>query len=219
MPAAASVRRGRSSFATASSSGVGSAEELSTSRSVTSEGSTSSLACATQRALKSSTVCCRSTPLTATYCAPTTSLRFTHAVLGAPACGACNTTGPYEMTAQSSRTQAAPLLNALLGCARGALRPKETRGVRVAPDAAQEHAASSAAERSGTLAEAAAPPRAQARRESSRRDAQRSCNPLVHRRTRQVRGQRAAWWRSAAQKRLRRFCTSEACRGSERPSE
>ena len=107
------------------------------------------------------------------------------------------------MTAQSSRTQAAPLLNALLGCARGAMRPKETRGVRVAPDAAQEHAASSAAERSGTLAEAEAATRAQARRESSRRGAQRSCYPLVHHGTRQARGQRAAWRRSAAQKAAR----------------
>jgi hypothetical protein len=104
------------------------------------------------------------------------------------------------MTAQSSRAQAAPLLNALFGCARGAIRPQETRGVRVAPDAAQEHAASSAAERSGTLAEAAATPQAQARRKSSRRCAQHSCYPLVHRGTRQARGQRAAWRRSAAQK-------------------
>jgi hypothetical protein len=123
------------------------------------------------------------------------------------------------MTAQTSRAQAAPLLNALLGCARGAMRPKETRGVRVAPDAEQEHAASSAAERSGTLAEAAVPPRAQARRERSRRGAQRSCYPLVHRGTRQARIQRTAWRRSAAQKRLRCSRTSEACRGSERPRE
>ena len=79
------------------------------------------------------------------------------------------------------------------------MRSKETRGVRVAPDAAQEHAASSAAERSGTLAQAEAAPRAQARRESSRRGAQRSCNPLQHRGIRQARGQRAAWRRSAAQ--------------------
>jgi Fe2+ transport system protein FeoA len=123
------------------------------------------------------------------------------------------------LTAQSSQAQAAPLLNALLGCERGAMRPKETRGVRVAPDAAKEHAASSDAERSGTLAEAAAPPRAQARRESSRRGAQHSCYPLVDRCTRQLRGQRAAWRRSAAQKRLRCSRTSEACRGSERQRE
>jgi len=120
--------------------------------------------------------------------------------MGAQACGDCNTTGPNEMTAQSSRAQAAPLPRAFLGCAHGARRPAETRGVRVAPDAAQEHAASSAAERSGTLAQAEAAPHAQARRESSRRDAQRSCNPLVHRGTRQARGQRAAWRRSAAQR-------------------
>ena len=218
-PALASVRRGRSSFAIASSSGLGSASELFTSRSVTSEGSTSSFACATQRALKSSTVCCKSTPLTATYCAPATSLRITHTVMGALACGPCNTTGPREMTAQSSRAKAAPLLNALLGCAHGAIRPQQTGGVRVAPDAAQEHAASSATERSGTLAEAEAATRAQARRESSRRGAQRSCYPLVYHGTRHARGQRAAWRRSAAQKRLRRFCTSEACCGSERQRE
>ena len=219
IPAAASVRRGRSSFAIASSLGLGSASELFTSRSVTSEGSTSSFACATQRALKSSTVCCKSTPLTATYCAPATSLRITHPVMGALACGPCNTTGPREMTAQSSRAQAAPLLNALLGCAHGAIRPQKTRGVRVAPDAAQEHAASSAAERSGTLAEAGAAPGAQARRESSRNDAQRSRYPLVHHGTRHARGQRATWRRSAAQKRLRRLRMSEACRGSERQRE
>ena len=146
-------------------------------------------------------------------------MRFTHTVMGAPACGTCNTTGPREMTAQSSRAQAAPLPRALRGCAHGAIRPKETRGVRVEPEAAQQHAASSAAERSGTLAVAAAAQRAQARRESSRRGAQRSCYPLVHHGTRQARGQRAAWRRSAAQKRLRRLCTSEACRGSERPRE
>jgi hypothetical protein len=139
--------------------------------------------------------------------------------MGAPASGPCNTTGPREMTALTSRAQAAPLLNALLGCAHGAMRPKETRGVRVAPDAAQEHAASSAAERSRTLAEAAAPPHAQARRESSRRGAQRSCYPLVHRGTQQARIQRTAWRRSAAQKRLRRSHTSEACCGSERQRE
>ena len=127
-------------------------------------------------------------------------MRFTHTVMGAQACGDCNTTGPNEMTAQSSRAQAAPLPRAFLGCAHGARRPAETRGVRVAPDAAQEHAASSAAERSGTLAQAEAAPHAQARRESSRRDAQRSCNPLVHRGTRQARGQRAAWRRSAQPK-------------------
>ena len=127
-------------------------------------------------------------------------MRFTHTVMGAPASGPCNTTGPREMIAQSSRAKAAPLLNALLGCAHGAIRPQQTRGVRVAPDAAQEHAASSAAERSGTLAQAEAAPHAQARRESSRRDAQRSCNPLVHRGTRQARGQRAAWRRSAQPK-------------------
>ena len=123
------------------------------------------------------------------------------------------------MTALTSRAQAAPLLNALLGCAHGAMRPQQTRGVHVAPDAAQEHAASSAAERSAALAEAAAPPHAQARRESSRRGAQHSCYPLVDRCTRQARGQRAAWRRSAAQKRLRRSRTSEACHGSERPRE
>jgi hypothetical protein len=120
--------------------------------------------------------------------------------MGAPASGPCNTTGPREMTAQSSRAKAAPLLNALLGCAHGAIRPQQTRGVRVAPDAAQEHAASSAAERSAALAEAAAPPRAQARRESSRRGAQHSYYPLVYRCNRQVRGQRAAWRRSVAPK-------------------
>ena len=123
------------------------------------------------------------------------------------------------MTAQSSRAQAAPLPRALRGCAHGARRQKETRGVRVSPDAAQEHAASSAAEHSRTLAEAAAAPHAQARRESSRRGAQRSCYPLVHRGTRQARIQRTAWRRSAAQKRLRRSRTSEACHGSERPRE
>ena len=123
------------------------------------------------------------------------------------------------MTALTSRAQAAPLLHALLGCAHRAIRPKETSGVRVAPDAAQEHAASSAAERSGTLAEAAAAPHAQARRESSRRGAQHSCYPLVDRCTRRARGQRAAWRRSAAQKRLRHLRMSEACRGSERPRE
>jgi len=80
------------------------------------------------------------------------------------------------------------------------MRPQETRGVHVAPDAEQEHAASCAAERSGTLAEAEAATRAQARRESSRRGARRSCYPLVHHGTRQARGQRAAWRRSAAQK-------------------
>jgi hypothetical protein len=80
------------------------------------------------------------------------------------------------------------------------MRPQETRGVHVAPDAEQEHAASCAAERSGTLAEAEAAPHAQARRESSRRDAQRSRFQLVHHGTRQARGQRAAWRRSAAQK-------------------
>jgi hypothetical protein len=121
------------------------------------------------------------------------------------------------MTAQTSRAQAAPLLNALLGCARGAMRPKETRGVRVAPDAEQEHAASSAAERSGTLAVAAAPPRAQARRERSRRGAQHGCYPLVDRCTRQLRGQRAAWRRSAAQKAATLVHVRSACRGSERP--
>jgi hypothetical protein len=99
------------------------------------------------------------------------------------------------------------------------MRPQQTRGVHVAPDAAQEHAASSAAEHSRTLAEAAAAPHAQARRESSRRGAQRSCYPLVHRGTRQARIQRTAWRRSAAQKRLRRSRTSEACHGSERPRE
>ena len=105
------------------------------------------------------------------------------------------------MTAQSSRAQAAPLLNALLGCAREVMRPRKTRGVRVTPDAAEEHAASSAAERRETLVEAeAAPPRAQARRKSSRRGAQRSRYPLVHRDTRQARGQCAAWRRSAQPK-------------------
>ena len=123
------------------------------------------------------------------------------------------------MTAQSSRAQAAPLLRVLRGCTHGTMRPKETRGVRVAPDAEQEHAASSAAERSGTLAEAAAAPRAHARRESSRRGAQHSCYPLVDHCTRQARGQRAAWRRSAAQKRLQRSRASEVCRGSERPRE
>ena len=146
-------------------------------------------------------------------------MRFTHTVTGAPACGACNTTGPREMTAQSSQAQAAPLPRVLLGYARGAIRPKQTRGVRVAPDAVQGDAASSAAECSGTLAEAAAPPRAQARRESSRRGAHRSCYPLVHRGARQARGRRAAWRRSAAEKRLRRSCMSVECYGSERPRE
>jgi hypothetical protein len=145
-------------------------------------------------------------------------MRFTHTVMGAPASGACNTTGPREMTAPTSRAKAAPLLRVLRGCAHGAIRPKETRGVGVAPDAAQEHAASTA-ERSGTLAQAEAGPHAQARRESSRRGAQHSCYPLVDRCTRKARGQRAAWRRSAAQKWLRRLCTSEACRGSERPRE
>ena len=123
------------------------------------------------------------------------------------------------MTALTSRAQAAPLLRVLRGCARGAMRPQETRDVGVAPDAAQKHAASSAAGRSGTLAQAEASPHAQARRESSRRGAQHSCYPLVHHGTRRARGQRAAWRRTAAQKSLQRTRTSEACRGSERPSE
>jgi hypothetical protein len=80
------------------------------------------------------------------------------------------------------------------------MRPQQTRGVHVAPDAAQEHAASSTAECSAALAEAEAAPHAQARRESSRRGAQHSCYPLVHRGTRQARIQRTAWRRSAAQK-------------------
>jgi hypothetical protein len=119
--------------------------------------------------------------------------------MGAPACGACETT-ERGTTAQMSRAQAAPLPRVLRGCAHGAIRPQQTRGVRVAPDAAQEHAASSAAERSRTLAEAEAAPRAQARRESSQSGAQHSCYLLVHHGTRQLRGQRAAWRRSVAQK-------------------
>jgi hypothetical protein len=153
--------------------------------------------------LKSSTVCCKSTPLTATYCASATSMRFTHTVMGALACGTCNTTGPREITARSSRAQAAPLLHALLGCAHDAIRSKETRDVGVAPDAAQEHAASSAAERSGTLAVAAGAPHAQARRASLRLGAPRRRVQLVHCGTRKARSQRAAWrWspkRSCAQ--------------------
>jgi len=77
------------------------------------------------------------------------------------------------------------------------MRPKETRGERVAQEA-QERSASSGTERSGTLAEAAAAPCAQARRESSRRCAQHSCYPRVDRCTRQARGQRAAWRRSVS---------------------
>ena len=146
-------------------------------------------------------------------------MRFTHTVIGAPACGACDTTGALSLTAQPSRAQAAPLLDALLGYAHGVMRPKDTHGVRAAQDAAQEHAASSTAERSGTLAEAEAGPHAQARRKSSRRGAQHSCYPLAHRGTQRARGQRAAWRRSAAQKRLQCLCTSEACHGSKTPRE
>ena len=72
-----------SAFASSSTSGLRAPHF--TSRSVTSEGSKSSFACATQRAVKSSTVSCRSTPFTATYRAPGTSMRFTHTVTGAPA--------------------------------------------------------------------------------------------------------------------------------------
>ena len=90
MPASASVKRGSSRTATAASSASdGLRGPHGTSRSVTSDWSTSSLACATQRALKSSTVSCRSTRFNATYCAPATSMRFTHTVTAASAdaCG------------------------------------------------------------------------------------------------------------------------------------
>jgi hypothetical protein len=90
MPAASSVKRGLSSTAAAvSSSNVGVFEPHGTSRSVTSAGGTPSFASATQRAMKSSTVCCASTPFTAEYRAPATSMRFTHTVTRtlAEACG------------------------------------------------------------------------------------------------------------------------------------
>ena len=84
MPAAFSVKRGLSSTAAAgSSSNVGVFEPHCTSRSGASEGSMSSLACATQRALNLDTVCCKSTPSIFAYCAPGTSVRFTHTVTGA----------------------------------------------------------------------------------------------------------------------------------------
>ena len=60
-PAAASVSNGSSTSACASSSAVGLRAPHFTSRSVTSDRSTSSLACATQRAMNLDTVCSRST--------------------------------------------------------------------------------------------------------------------------------------------------------------
>ena len=84
--ASAMLRLGSSSTtAAASSAAEGLRGPHFTSRSVTSDGSTSNLACATQRALNLDTVCCKSTPSTSAYCAPGTSMRFTHTVTGAPA--------------------------------------------------------------------------------------------------------------------------------------
>jgi hypothetical protein len=121
------------------------------------------------------------------------------------------------VTAQSSRAQAAPLLRVPRGCAHGTKHQEQTRGAHVAPDAAPEQRASSAALRR-TLAEAATTLHAQARRTSSRRGARRSLFRLAHHDKRQARSQRAAWRRSAAQRGLRRELTHvrSACRGSER---
>ena len=82
-PAVVNLRRGRSPAAAASSSTVGSSPAHFTSLSVTSDGSNSSFAWASQRAVSSSTVSCRSTSRTAAYRAPSTSRRFTHTVAGA----------------------------------------------------------------------------------------------------------------------------------------
>ena len=90
MPASASVKRGSSrTAAAASSASDGLRGPHATRRSVTSEGRTVSPSSTTQRALKSSTVSCRSTRFNATYCAPATSMRFTHTVTAASAdaCG------------------------------------------------------------------------------------------------------------------------------------
>ena len=120
--------------------------------------------------------------------------------MGAPACGACVATQrPLEVTAQSSRAQAAPLPRVPRGCSHGAKHPEQTRGDRVAPDAAPEQRASSAAQRSGTLAEAAATLHVQARRARSRCGARRSCFRLAQHDTRPAHSQRAAW-RGAAQR-------------------
>jgi hypothetical protein len=89
-PASASVRLGSSSSTAAfSSAAAGLRAPHATSRSVTSEGSTSIFACEIQRMMKSSTVCSTLTSFTATYRAPATSVRLTHAVTAtsADACG------------------------------------------------------------------------------------------------------------------------------------
>ena len=82
-PDLARERLGRSTgdaAAALSSASVGSSSPHFTSRSVTSPASTSSFAWSIQRAVKSSTVCCRSTFFTAVYRAPSTSVRSTHSV-------------------------------------------------------------------------------------------------------------------------------------------
>ena len=63
-PAAASVSNGSSTSACASSSAVGLRALHFTSRSVTSDGRTSSFSWDTQRAINLETVCCRSTSST-----------------------------------------------------------------------------------------------------------------------------------------------------------
>jgi hypothetical protein len=90
-PAAVSVSNGSSSAAACSSAGVGLRASHRTSRSVTSDGSTSSFARVIKRAMSSSTVCDKSTPFSAAYRASATSVRFTHIVTGAPACDATAT--------------------------------------------------------------------------------------------------------------------------------
>ena len=78
-PASRRLRLGSSSTTAAASwSPVGLCRQQATRRSVKSDGRTASFSSANQRDFKSSTDVCRSTPFTATYCAPSTSIGLTH---------------------------------------------------------------------------------------------------------------------------------------------
>ena len=101
-PASASVRLGSSSStAAASSAADGLRGPQATRRSVTREGRTSSFSCAIQRAMKSSTVCSKSTSFTATYRASATPKLFSHSVKAAPAV-ACGRRGDARVSAALS---------------------------------------------------------------------------------------------------------------------
>ena len=102
---------------------------------------------------------------------------------------------PHETRAQPSRAQAAPLPRALRGCAHGAARPRELRGVRDAQVAAQRQRERGTAARRATLAAAAARPPA---RRQSRRRVRRTRRSAAEHGRRQARGQRA--WRCSQHK-------------------